>query len=123
MSSRQPEHTDPERDDRVLRRVASNAWADDAPAPLGDRVIRLIHHRLRFRRTALAAGATGMAAALLTMVSLTRPDTNATPPTNPLAQVNTGYLASAPPVDTLNLIAEDQTAILEYLQTLGGDLK
>src|SRR5262245_17776117 len=108
--------------ERRLARLLAGAELPPAPADFPHRVKALVRRRRRLRRLSLAGGTAALVAAGVLVAVLCRgsgPDRRA--PDAPSAAVGAEedrFLASAPPVDPLEVLARQQQAYLTALEEL-----
>lgn len=125
--------------DEQIRRLAPDPRAIGCPAGIGVRVLG----KVRRRRRALRAGYAAAAVVALAMIGLSargvlesnRPGSQLASETKGIqqpsvdredagpAELDSGYLAVPPPVFSLNLISEDQIAMLNCLEALEEEFK
>ena len=120
--------------DERIRRFADDPGCGDCPAGIGDRVLGRVRQRRRAYRSGSAAAALA-ALAVIGLLTLSLPDS--TSPRSQLAietervhqpsvnlkdpglmEIDSEYLATPPPVFSLNLISQNQLAMLNCLEAL-----
>ncbi len=120
--------------DERIRRIADDPDSSDCPAGIGDRVQGRVRRRRRAYRSGYAAAAlaalTAIGLATLSLPDSTSPRSQLANETKGVqrstvssedprfAEIDSEYLATPPPVFSLDLISENQLAMLDCLEAL-----